>query len=436
MPADIALNGATFSEPTTKQAEAGLGSRLVTVLFLAYAFSTMIDGVLRYALVNVGLPVELLYVRDFALAIAVAVMVAARLLHREGAVFLLIALAAALHGLIGLSSTHSAAQVLFGFKVLIIIVFGVLAARHLDPTSRAVRRWLLLFWLITVAGVLLSAVVTLPWTGLVYSVGDIDVEASRSWSNEGVGRAAGFSRFSFSAAIQVAMLSLFLIATVQSRLLQFVIFAIGLAAIHLTDAKGSLVAFVVTTLVFWCFGHRQTVLLKATTCIAAMIAVLLPIMLPGLHLDGVGHFNVLRSFVERLMLVWPDGWTLIFHDGHGLLGRGIGGIGSAQRLFAPSFYVACDNLFIFLFGYFGVFALVYISLPVIWLLRLPPRLPTKIRFAALALLYLLIYGAVVSIIEDQFAGIFLGLVIGTLAAGADDLEAVRPLPASPALSRA
>jgi hypothetical protein len=428
MPAEAAITGMTRAAPAASPVAAAPTGRFVTALFLLYAFSTIIDGVLRYILVNVSVPVEVLYGRDLALAVTAAAIVLARIRQREGMIFLVLALAAALHGVIGWSSTHSAAQVFFGFKVLIIIGFGAIAARDIDLTSRTARRWLLVFWLITVFGVVLSAVIELPWSGLVYSVGDIDVEASRSWSNEGIGRAAGFSRFSFSASIQVALLSLFLITTAQSRLRQIAVFAVGLAAIYLTDAKGSLVAFIVASLLFWCFGHRQLVLLKATTCMVALIVVLLPIVLPGLHVESsVGHFNVLRSFVERLVLGWPDAWTLIFHNGHGLLGRGIGGIGSAQRLFAPSFYVPCDNLFLFLFGYFGLFAPIYLGMPVIRLLQLPPQTSARLRFAAFALLYLLTYGAVVSILEDQFAGIFLGLVIGTLAAGGKGGEAIPPM---------
>lgn len=429
MSSAAAIAETAFAERTERQAAGAEGSRLVVALFLLYAFSTIIDGVLRYVLVNASVPVELLYARDLVLALAVVATLLSRIRQREGFIILVLGLAAAVHGVIGWSSTHSAAQVLFGFKVLVIVAFGAIAARYLDPASPTVRRWFLVLWLTAVAGVLLNAVIDLPWTGLVYTVGDIDVEASRDWSNGGVGRAAGFSRFSFSAAIQVATLSLLLITTTRSRVRQAAVFGFGLMAVYLTDAKGSILAFTIATFVYWCLGHRQLLLLKVSACLAVLVTVLLPVVLPGLHLQGAfGNSNALRSFLERLMLGWPDAWTLIFHDGSGLLGRGIGGIGSAQRLFAPSFYNPCDNLFIFLFGYFGLFAVAYVAVPIICLLRLPSQVPGGIRFAGVLLLYFLIYGAVVSILEDQFAGIFLGLVIGTLASGHARSGAANPTP--------
>ena len=111
----------------------------------------------------------------------------------------------------------------------------------------------------------------------------------------------------------------------------------------------------------WLGGSLTT--LKFAIFASVLPVMLLPIFLPGLHLSSALAGKSLQSFLERMDQGWPGAWDLIFRSGAGLLGRGIGGIGSPQRIFDPQYYFPADNLTIFLFAYFGIFAVLYVAWP-------------------------------------------------------------------------
>jgi hypothetical protein len=401
--------------------ESGLSlDKILFFVFVLYLVTNVFDGVLRYALVSLDLPVWLLYLRDAAAFAVVSVVTAARL-RRNGLIYLFIALATTVHVAVAWSTMHSAAQILFGFKVLLPVALGAFVARPLERSKPSVRAWLTLLWAIAAIGVLVNAVVDLPWTGMVYSVGDVDVEVSRDWSSEGIGRVAGFSRSSISAAAQISVLSIYLmtvsrVTSIGGRIARLFILCIAFFTIFRTDSRGSLAALVIVTLVCWCGSKRTLTLMKTAIFSALLLLVLLPIYLPGLHLgSSLSGMQSLQSLLQRIEQGWPDAWDLIFRHGFGLLGRGIGGIGSPQRIFAPEFYNPADNLTIFLFAYFGIFAALYLAWPLLWVARLPARVPPMLLFSCASLLYFLLFGIVMNIFEDGFAAAFLGLSLGMLA---------------------
>jgi hypothetical protein len=316
---------------------------------------------------------------------------------------------------------HSAVQLLFGLKVLLTVAFGAFVARPLAQASPSLRIWFTLLWGLAVVGILLNAFVDLPWTGVVYSVGDIDVEASRDWSSDGVARAAGFSRSSISSGAQIALLAIFLMTTTRLKgvagvVAKGVLVAASLAAIFVTDSRGGLGAFAIVTMVLcWSWLSRSLTAMKVAIFLAVLPVVLLPIYLPGLHFSAALAGESLQSFLERMDQGWPGAWDLIFRGGAGILGRGIGGIGSPQRLFDPQYYFPADNLTIFLFAYFGIFAAVYLAWPLSWAARLPRQTTPLLLLASANLLYFLLFGIVMNIIEDQFAAAFLGATLALLA---------------------
>ena len=183
----------------------------------------------------------------------------------------------------------------------------------------------------------------------------------------------------------------------------------------LTNSRGGLAAFVVVGLVLLCSSRGSLALLKPAIFTAVLPVVLLPIFLPGLNLHGLCTSQSLQSFLERIEQGWPGSWDLVFHDGDGLLGRGIGGIGSPQRLFAPQYYFPADNLTIFLFAYFGVFAALYLAWPLTGWRDCRAGSTPPLAFACALLLYFLLFGVVMNIIEDQFAATFLGAMLALLA---------------------
>jgi hypothetical protein len=123
---------------------------------------------------------------------------------------------------------------------------------------------------------------------------------------------------------------------------------------------------------------------------------------------------------------WPGAWDLILRGGEGILGRGIGGIGSPQRIFDPQYYFPADNLTIFLFGYFGIFAAFYLAWPLVWAARLPRQASPLQLLASANLLYFLLFGIVMNLIEDQFVAAFLGVTLALLARSPETVATESP----------
>ena len=420
-----------YSPPATTERGTFL-DKLLLIVFVLYLASNVFDGVLRYALVNLDLPTWLLYLRDAAVIAVVPFAAAARLRH-HGVVLLFVMLATALHATVAWSSMHSAVQLLFGIKVLLTVAFGALVARPIEQSAPvAAESGSRCSGASPCIGVLVNAFVDLPWTGVVYSVGDVDVEASRDWSSDGVARAAGFSRFSISAGVQIALLAIFLMTTMRRKgaggvLAKGCLVAATLAAVFVTNSRGGLAAFAIVTLMLCCVWLSGSLTALKTAIFAAVLpVVLLPIYLPGMHVSAALAGKSLQSFLERMEQGWPGAWDLIFRSGTGLLGRGIGGIGSPQRIFNPQYYFPADNLTIFLFAYFGIFAAFYLAWPLIWAARLPRRATPLQLLAAANLLYFLLFGIVMNIIEDQFAAAFLGATLALLARNPDAIATESP----------
>ena len=104
-----------------------------------------------------------------------------------------------------------------------------------------------------------------------------------------------------------------------------------------------------------------------------------------------------------------------------MLGRGIGGIGTAQKFTEPDLYMFADNLFVYVFvsaGMIGVAALFYALIARLRAEYLVNRDGFKITY--LLLLYILGIGVTVNTIEGPFQA----LVLGILAARA--MTSLRP----------
>ena len=145
--------------------------------------------------------------------------------------------ATTVHAAIAWSTMHSAVQLLFGVKLLLTVAVGAFAARPVEDRAQMLRPRLLLLWACAVVGVLVNAAVDYPWTGMVYSVGVGDVEASRDWSRDGVGRDAGLSRSSISAGAQIAILTIFVMTTTRARTIGCIVAKGALSAAALAAGR-------------------------------------------------------------------------------------------------------------------------------------------------------------------------------------------------------
>lgn len=380
-----------------------------------YVTTLVFDGFLRWVLVSAGAP-GLIYFRDVMMIGVIGLGLVHQMRHEyvSGLYVLFLGLFA-IHIPIGLYSTGNPSEVLFGVKILMNAWAGACMAGVIFRPSRRLVVLFAALWAAAVIGIMLDGLfLDWPWKGLSYDVGDVEVEAAREWSGDGIERVSGFARFSISAGLQIMLLSLFLVVRGGRLTIALAIFGLSLPALLFTTAKGTLISYLVVVIVYFLGARRSTGLLKFTSIASILLTMALPVWMSGAQINAGSGLMSLESLAARFDDVWPAGWRLIFDNGAGLLGRGIGGIGTPQRLFAPSYYNPTDNLFLFLFGYFGIFSVLYLGLVATVITRLP-RVPTRpVLLVLLYLLYFMLYGTVVSVIEDAMGAIFLGAAIYVL----------------------
>jgi len=278
-------------------------------------------------------------------------------------------------------------------------------------------RWMAFLWFLIVLGVCLEkGGMTFPWTGIKTVIGDLNVDVSKDWqiTDPLARRVAGFTRSSIAVAAILPSLSIVLLGKMRSPYRKGLLALIAVASVAITTQKGSIIAFLPISAIMLLPQRHQTTPLRWAFVAFVFLCVALPALTIGLHMDhGAGVFST-ESLFLRIAYTWPDAWRWI--TGHQMLlfGVGLGGIGGPQRLYAPDYFNPSDNIALLLYAYFGAFAIVYVGM--IWSLVFKPvtgRLDRVIPALAI-LAFLFGYGAVLSIIEDQSASLFLGAAVGVL----------------------
>lgn len=383
----------------------------------AYISFYVFEGLIRYALHLSGAD-TLIFVRDALLLVPLLILFLQQLFRKAlHPAFLLYLFVIGLHGIVMMCNIGSFMAVLYGAKMLMTLVAGALAASALLQPQRWMVRLVFLFWLVSLAGILLDKFyMEMPWMGMETTIGDVQVELGRDWQISGAEkRAGGFMRSSINAATVVPLLALMLIFHMRSLLLRAAIAAATVPAIIWTTQKGPILAYVLTLGVCLVAVRKPVPVLRFGILVMLVLMVALPVILPGYSMpraEGVFSFS---SFYQRVEDMWPDAWRWIrLHEAFPF-GVGLGGISGAQRLYALHDMNAADNMFVLMYGYFGVMSLVYLAGIALVVLRLKnDYVPAKAQALA-TLLFLLTYGCVISLLEDQMASLFLGAALAWLA---------------------
>lgn len=394
--------------------------RLVLVAALSFVLMTILAGPARMTLSAVGLS-PLIYLPNLLMLAAIGWQVLAEPMQRGFTALNLIALVIPAFAVaVGLQFCPPV-QVAMGLYVMLPLIFGIACGPVLLARWDSVGRVVPLLWLVVVAGVLANQLVEYPWEGFGYSVGDLDVEGSRQWYATGGGkRLAGFSRASFDAAVQVQLMGILLAIQTRSRLLRTLVWALTIAAILPTNSKGILMVAAVMTPIVLFRGVLPESPLRALPALFGAVGLALPmatlVFTFSSPLSDPFLANATFSFYDRLNYMWPEAWSLLDEKGHVLLGRGIGGIGTAQNYFEPALFNAGDNLFMYWFVVFGWAALPGFLLILLRTLRLRPfRDPEEMRIYCL-LLATLVYGTMTNIVENAIFALVTGVVIRWLCA--------------------
>jgi hypothetical protein len=411
--------------------------RLLTIAICIYCAIYAFEGVVRYGLNLVGAD-SFIFLRDGALIITL-IMVGAhqfltRKLHPAFLVYFFIVL---LHGIVFVANFQLLPPALLGAKVFLSTLAGAVGASRFMRPSRALVIFFMLLWIGTFVGVALDKFgVSFPWVALTTVIDDVQVDVGRDWQieKEDSGyRAGGFTRSSIHAANIAPLLALILIFNLRWIMLRLLVGALSLPAIYWTTQKGSLVAYAVVAAILAIFRQHSTTPLKGAFLLFLLLAIALPLTLPGYHMNegNAGGFSNM-SFNLRVEMMWPQAWIWINQHGVFPFGVGLGGISGGMQLFARENFNAADNIFIFMYAYFGMFAIIYLCLTLWAYFRVPTDNDSSDRQALATLLFIIIYGCVLSMLEDQMTGLFFGAALGWIAYGRKQeeklhKEVMRPL---------
>ena len=399
---------------------------------LAFVMVTLLAGPLRMYLSLAGLA-PLVYVPNLLMAIAVGWQLLAEPRETGFSAMRLVALLIPLYAAtIGLQFIPPV-QVAMGLYVLLPFGFGIACGPVFEQHWARVARFVPWLWLVAVTGVLLNLRVEYPWEGFGYDLGSLEVEGSRQWyADGGVKRLAGFARASFDAAVQVLLIGVLFALGTRRTLLRAVLWGATIAAILPTNSKGVLLAAVVLGPIVLAGRVLPPTLLRALPAVFGGFALALPISTLLFMFDAPLRDPVLAnaaySFFDRLNDMWPKAWALLYDNGFFLLGRGVGGIGTAQTYFEPTLFNAGDNLFMYWFVVFGWVALPGFVFLLLRSIRIrPDGDPAQLRVYCL-LLATLVYGSITNIVENAFSALICGMVVRYLAATPAAQPSARLLP--------
>lgn len=353
------MKGSVTVTPTTY--------RLAVLLLLLFVSVEVFEGALRYFLATVSLS-SLIYIPKLLIAVAaIVVLMRASYTSRIDRVFLSVLLFFAAFEVVGMHFTHSWFQPAFGAFVLMPLILAVLAEPAFAQLRERLVPYAAILWLCVAIGVAYDYMADVPWADLIYQIGGVSIQASRSWATMlGTERVAGFSRASFDAANQLIFLALPWVIMGRRKSLSAIIWVATGLLVVLTTTKRAVGVYVLLTLLLALIGpgvvSGKLKRLVGVTCPAfvALIGIALPastiFINYGRFVDGATPV-LLTSFLDRLTSTWPDALALLADHGNVLLGRGIGGIGVSQSFFEPLIYSPADNLYVYLYVSFGIFGI-------------------------------------------------------------------------------
>jgi hypothetical protein len=191
--------------------------------------------------------------------------------------------------------------------------------------------------------------------------------------------------------------------------------------IILTTTKGIIFSYLIISLIQIIkstgFGRRLRIIEKIPTILLAfMVAfpVITTVFKIQLNVESLISRILFRSFEERLENIWPSVFELLFKDGSIVFGRGIGGFGTSQAKFELSQYVSPDNLFLYLYGVFGIFSILLVCYVLIKLLNIKSWRGTVKTMFYEFFIVLFSYGIFSTAIENPFFIFFVGLAFSFL----------------------
>jgi hypothetical protein len=361
----------------------GLLDRTILVVLLIFCVTEIFEGILRFYLSALGVP-QLIYVpKILMLWVVLGVFLKALYSYRSSAVVVGTFLLFGLSTLVGVLFVRSWTQALFGLWIFLPLVFGILAGPSFARMGSRIAPYVYWLFFLVAIGVIYDYFVSVPWAGVSYEIGGVELSTSRIWMALGIERVAGFSGASFAAAAQLLFLGSAAVVLGKSRVVALFVWLIAGALIGLTTTKTTFGVFLFLTLLLPLTGTKRLpsqvkgTVLTVAPIFVALVGIALPLSTLFVNYrlslsSWVARF-LFASFEDRLTWSWPSAISLVREHGSLLLGRGVGGIGPAAKLFEPSMHTPGDSLYVFLYATFGIISVVLIGAYALKLATLRPK---------------------------------------------------------------
>jgi hypothetical protein len=386
----------------------------VIIYITLYAFESPV----RYALSLAHLDSAIL-VRDLLILGPLTLIACQQWLERRlQPVFWIFAIFLTIGSVISYSNFGELRLAAVGSKMMLNVLLGMVTMGFVVLPGPKLSRYLMALWILTLTGLVLEKFfVKFPWVGVKAVVAGVQVEISRDWqmAQSSQQRVGGFTKESISAACLLGQLAPVVAWRLRSYLLRIAVLIATLVGIYLTTQKGAIIALFLVMAAMAAPQKIRLPMLRLLTVFSVLMVVGLPVFTNGLTLEqGHGGVFSVTSFAERIDDTWPKGFDWIHRYEVFPFGIGVGGIGASLIVLAIQAEHLPDNMFILLYAFFGVPCFLFFGSIVYGVIR-SVRLPPEIAGPALSVLsFNLLYGTVVTLVEDQVGAFFLGSALGVL----------------------
>ncbi|MEC4684117.1 MAG: O-antigen ligase family protein [Nitrospirota bacterium] len=411
---------------------------LTKIILFTWFLFIVFEAPLRFVFFKTSVP-YFIYMKDLLLfSLFLVFIFNAIYQNRINKVILLIFLFLAYGIAIGYINKLSILQILFGFKVFLSFFAGFIAVYSLKVEERFFLKIFRVFVPIIIFGLILEYLHLLPWKGFKYELLGFSIEASRQWSTFGVSRLSGFGRASFETAFLLFSLSVLYIVIsyklkselkLYMKFYDYLLLALSFVGITLTTSKTVFFAFLIFIFFFVLIKIYDRVnnipklfadLLSRVLLFALFLVGIIPPVfallrksyLPNGFLHSHAAKFLFGSYIERIEYMWPNAVKLLSGYHMFFTGRGLGGIGAAQKYFEANIYNAADNLYVYLFVDFGFIVLIIFIFYLLYnLLFLKLNNKENIYFFVFCLI-IFSCGATLNVIESPTLMMTLGILFG------------------------
>jgi hypothetical protein len=391
----------------------------ITPLIIAYLSTFIFEAPLRYFLFLRNFTF-ILYLRD-AIPIVYLLLITFKFIFLDRKLkFFLIGFILLFYMMIGVVCTGNILQVIFGIKIFIPFFLGITLSNTLYKSLEKYRYLFLIFFILVCCGVIINVYIEYPWIGFAYDIGDSQIEGVRKWTTFGIARLSGLARSSIDAAIHISILYICVIVFFKKKLFHIVLLPLAATALLLTTTKGATLSFILVVLAYvltlldssrYLIVKKSNFLLFIVSILCLIIPVFSLIIFQYITLEGQTLLLLFSSWQDRLEIIWPQALELLNDRGSLILGRGIGGIGTAQKYFEPHLYNPGDSLFVYFYCSFGIPSILFFIFLMYKCFFLDSSRYRKDLFTLLILIFLISYGFTTAVVESSFATVFLGLTL-------------------------